>query len=97
MKARAVTVMPDLNSEDVVASQLPEDEWLRLAREMMERGELRLAIRALYLATLAHLGLRELISIARHKSNRDYQRELLRRARAREDLQEAFGESVSIF
>ena len=97
LKAQTVAVVPDLNSEDVVASQLPEDEWLKMAREMIEQGELRLAIRALYLATLAHLGLRELISIARYKSNRDYQRELRRHAAGQRDLLNAFGESVSIF
>ena len=97
LKAQAVAAVPDLNSEDVVASQLPEDEWMKLARELMEKGELRLAVRALYLATLAHLGLRELISITRYKSNRDYQRELRRRARTQEELLDAFRDSVSIF
>ena len=74
--------VPDLNEESVTADQLPEDGWLQLARELMERGELRLALRASYLAGLAHLGHRELIHLARHKSNRDYDRELHRRARA---------------
>ena len=97
LKAQAVGLAPDLNSEDVVASQLPEDEWLKMAREMMERGDLRLALRALFLAMLAHLSLRELISIARYKSNRDYQRELRRRTGGRGDLLNTFGESVSIF
>lgn len=91
------TSTPDLNSEDVVASQLPEDEWLKLGREMLERGERRLAIRAFYLATLAHLRFRELISVARHKSNRDYLRELRRRARSREEMLVAFDENVSLF
>jgi len=95
--AEAIAAAPDLNSEDVVASQLPEDAWMKLASEMIAKGEKRLAVRAFYLATLAHLGLRDLIAIARHKSNRDYQRELLRRARARAGMQEAFGQSVSIF
>ena len=40
-----------------MASQLPEDAWLKLAREMVEKGDLRLAVRAMYLAMLAHLGL----------------------------------------
>lgn len=97
LKAQAVIVAPDLNSEDIVASQLPEDEWVKMARDLMARGEFRLAIRALYLAALAHLGLRELISIARHKSNRDYQRELRRRAAGQGELLDAFGESVSAF
>ncbi|MGB8355530.1 MAG: DUF4129 domain-containing protein [Chthoniobacteraceae bacterium] len=97
VSAEPITAVPDLNSETILASQLPEDEWLKLAREMMEKGERRLAVRAFYLATLAHLGLRELIGIARYKSNRDYQRELIRRARTRIDLLEAFGQSMSVF
>ncbi|HWB58964.1 MAG TPA: DUF4129 domain-containing protein, partial [Chthoniobacteraceae bacterium] len=73
------------------------DEWMKMARDMMARGEFRLAIRALFLAMLSNLSLRELISIARYKSNRDYQRELRRRLGAQGDLPGLFGESVSIF
>jgi hypothetical protein len=63
----------------------------------MAAGDLRLALRALYLASLAHLGQRELIVIAKFKSNHDYARELRRRAQAREALLAAFGENVSEF
>ena len=89
--------VPDLADENIVASQLPEDEWLRLARELIGRGELRLALRALYLASLAHLAQRDLIRVAKFKSNRDYEQELRRRARARPELQSAFAENVSVF
>jgi len=58
---------------------------------------LRLALRAFYLAGLAHLGYRELIRIARFKSNREYEFELGRRARNREELLEAFAQSVKLF
>jgi hypothetical protein len=95
--AQPFVAVPDLRSEDVTADQLPEDGWLRLARELMDQGELRLALRASYLASLAHLGRRELISIARHKSNLDYERELRRRARSRDDLLAAFDENLSVF
>src|SRR5204863_9217135 len=70
---------PDLASEDVCAAELPEERWLDLARDLVARGEWRLAVRALYLAALAHLGSRELVRLARHKSNREYERELERR------------------
>jgi hypothetical protein len=92
-----LVAIPDLGDENVTAGQLPEDGWLKLARELSARGELRLAIRALYLAGLAHLAQRELISIARFKSNRDYDHELRRRARALTGLQSAFAENVGIF
>jgi len=88
---------PDLRSEDVVADQLPEDGWLQMARDHVERGELVLALRAAWLATLAHLGQRSLIGIARHKSNRDYERELQRRARDRQPLLSAFGDNRLAF
>jgi hypothetical protein len=89
--------VPDLRSDDVVADQLPVDEWLRLASELVQAGELRLALRASYLASLAHLGQRNLITIARHKSNGEYDRELRRRARARVELVRAFDENLRVF
>ena len=95
--AEAVAPRPDLTREDVTADQLPEDGWLQLARELMDRGELRLALRASYLAALAHLGQRELIRLAKHKSNRDYDRELRRRARALPEVVGAFDRSLLTF
>ena len=95
--AEAVAAKPDLTDENIAASQLPEDGWLRLAQEMMAAGNLRLALRALYLASLAHLAQRELISIAKFKSNLEYARELRRRARSLPDVQAAFTENVGIF
>jgi hypothetical protein len=91
------TSLPDLTAEDVAADQLPGDAWLGLAREMIERGDLRLALRAFYLAALAHLSERQFISIARYKSNRDYQRELRRRRPAETELNATFEETVGSF
>jgi hypothetical protein len=93
----AATATPDLRSEDVIANQLPEDGWLSLAREHAARGELTLALRAAWLAGLAHLGHRELIAISRHKTNRDYDRELRRRARDREPMLTAFNDNLKSF
>ena len=95
--AEAVAVRPDLNAENVTAEQLPEDGWLQLARELRASGQLRLALRASYLASLAHLGHRELICLARHKSNHDYDRELQRRARANTALLGAFDRNLDAF
>ncbi|HSI14623.1 MAG TPA: hypothetical protein VK961_21405 [Chthoniobacter sp.] len=95
--AEAASVVPDLTQETVTADQLPEDGWTRLGREMMERGELRLALRAYYLASLAHLGEREYIRLARYKSNHDYDRELQRRARGNSGLIDAFDENLLVF
>jgi hypothetical protein len=92
-----VATPPDLRSENLVADQLPEDGWRQLAREYAARGELVLALRAAWLAGLAHLGHRELIGIARYKSNREYDRELRRRARDRSHLLSAFDENLRAF
>ena len=79
------------------ADQLPGDSWMKLARELLERGELRLALRAFYLASLAHLASRNLISIARFKSNREYERELRRRGHSFPDLLSVFGDNLVSF
>jgi Domain of unknown function (DUF4129) len=97
VKEAAAIFTPDLRSEDVVADQLPEDGWLALAREHASRGDLTLALRAAWLAGLAHLGHRELIVISRHKTNRDYDRELRRRARDRAPLLSAFDQNLMTF
>src|SRR5262249_45265204 len=83
--------------ENVSAEQLPEDGWVKLARELLERGEFRLALRAFYLASLAHLAQRNLISLARFKSNRDYQRELQRRGHSFPSLVQLFADNILMF
>ena len=88
---------PDLTDHNVGADQLPEDGWTRLARDLLAQGQWRLAIRAFYLAALAHLASRHLISLAKFKSNREYERELRRRAHALPELLAGFAETVSVF
>jgi hypothetical protein len=94
--SKAAAPRPDLADENVTADLLPEEEWLALAREHLARGELRLALRAFFLAGLAHLAGREILALARHKSNRDYQAELRRKARDRPPLLEAFEQNIAI-
>lgn len=87
LTARAVAVAaPDLRDENVQAALLPADGWLALAREQAARGEWRLAWRALYLATLARLAAEGLLSLAKFKTNLDYERELRRRALSRAEI-----------
>jgi hypothetical protein len=92
-----LTGTPNLQAEDLSADQLPEDGWLDLAADMAAKGEWRLALRALYLASLAHLAQREFVRLAPSKSNHDYHVELRRRARAHPGVQEAFTETASAF
>ena len=82
----------DLSDENLLAHEVPEEEWLQLARDYIQKGELRLAVRAMYLSNLASLGQRQLITVTRSKSNRLYERELRLRSRA-DALCEAFASS----
>ncbi len=90
-------VAVDLQAEEILASQLPEDEWLQMARDLAARGEFRLALRALFLGTLAGLAGQGVISIARHKSNRDYLAEVFRRGRQHPAWPPAFGGCIALF
>jgi hypothetical protein len=95
--AAAVESAPDLEDEDTTADDLPANRWLKLARELAQKGSLRLAIRAFYLATLANLAEHELITIEKFKSNKEYELELQRRAHEKEGLLSAFSKSREIF
>lgn len=95
--SEAILPLPDIADENTAADQLPEEEWTKLGRELLARGELRLAMRAFYLASLAHLAARSLISIARFKSNREYERELRRRGHSFPELLLVFGQNISTF
>lgn len=93
----AVTASPDLTREDVKADDLSERAWLDLAKELLARGDRRLALRAMYLSSLSLLAEASLISIAKFKSNREYLLELRRRGHDRPDIPEAFGQNVGFF
>jgi hypothetical protein len=89
--------IPDLNDEQVTAADLPQDRWISLAKEFMEKGSLREALRAIYLGTLAGLAEQGILSIAKHKSNRDYRVELRRRAHGNLELHSLFEANVDLF
>jgi hypothetical protein len=95
--AEALPPTPDLTDENVSADELPDEGWIRLANELLSRGELRLALRAFYLASLAHLGERHLVTLARFKSNHEYEGELRRRAHALAAIPQLFSDNVSLF
>jgi hypothetical protein len=88
---------PDIRDEAVTPGELSGDRWHRLAGELLASGEMRLAIRALYFASIAHLAEAGLLSMDRAKSDRDYERELARRAHSRPSLLSAFSGNVSLF
>jgi hypothetical protein len=99
-KAQAVTVAaPAINlaDESLTADQLSESSWLQLADEWIEKGDCRLALRALHLAGLNYLGERNLVSIRRWKTGLEYRREVERRGRAKPDLSPVFSSNVALF
>jgi hypothetical protein len=91
----AVARTPDLTRQDITADELPANRWLELGRELMKKGDLRLALRAFYLASLSRLAEEGRITIAAFKSNREYERELSRRAHTMPELVSAFSQNVS--
>jgi hypothetical protein len=95
--AEPIQPAPDLADESVGAERLPEDGWMKLGRELLSKGDLRLAMRAFYLASLAHLAAKNLVTLAKFKSNRDYEGELRRRGHALPELPPLFSENVSVF
>jgi hypothetical protein len=92
-----VELRPDLHDESVLPNRLPSDEWARLAAEMIAAGELRLALRAFYLASLSHLAAQEVIRVAAFKSNREYLAEVRRRTRGAPGVFPAFKQNVEEF
>jgi hypothetical protein len=89
--------VPDLDDENVKADLLPSDRWIALAQSLFQEGSLRQAMRAFYLATLAHLSERGFITIRKYKSDGDYIQELGRRAHMQTDLLTNFNKQVGQF
>ncbi len=96
VESEAVSVVPDLTDDELRADELPTNRWLAMARELWAQGSVRLAMRALYLATLAHLGEQNLINIEAYKSNQEYEHELQRRAHDNPELLTAFSTVVRL-
>jgi len=93
----SLEAIPNVADESTAADQLPEHGWSKLGRELIERGEYRLAMRAFYLASLVRLSQQQLIAIARFKSNRDYENELSRRAHSYPNLRQRFSDNLRIY
>lgn len=102
-RAKAVHVAADsvtavrLDSEDLRPDSLPEKQWLELALRCLGDRNFRLALRAYYLANLAWLGRTEFIAIHSGKTNREYELELRRRARAFPEARALFAANVAAF
>jgi len=94
----SIEVQPvDVGDETVLADQLPEDSWLSMADDLLARGDLRLALRALHLAGLRMLAGHGLVRVARWKSGLEYFYELRRRSGQKPELSDAFVRNLRIF
>ncbi|MFN7922045.1 MAG: hypothetical protein U0Q16_18220 [Bryobacteraceae bacterium] len=91
----AVTV--DVTDESVLADQLEEDSWLRMADDLIAKGDYRAALRALHLSGLRFLSERRMVSIQRWKSGLEYHDELRRRSRHVPALGESFSSNLRLF
>jgi hypothetical protein len=96
LESQPVLVTPELTDDALKADALPANRWVAIAKELLEKGSVRLAMRALYLATLAHLAEHDMIKIEAYKSNLDYKRELQRRAHGNRELLTAFATVVTL-
>ena len=95
--ATVAAVVVDLRDESLTADKLPESSWLSLAQEWIDKGDLRLALRAMHLAGLSYLNGRSLVTIQRWKSGMDYSAEISRRTRMSPAIASVFGRNVGIF
>jgi hypothetical protein len=92
--ARAATSQ---DAEDMDPLRFPEQTWIELAERALAAHDFRLAMRSFYLASLGWLGRREFLQIHSGKTNREYERELRRRARAAPEARDLFARNVAAF
>jgi hypothetical protein len=95
--AAAAVAAVSLDDENVTPDRLPENQWIEMAEECLRKGDYRLALRAFYLANLAYLGRRELLTINAGKTNREYENELRRRARGAVEARDLFRANLLAF
>jgi hypothetical protein len=73
------------------------DGWLAMARDLVKKGDFRLALRAFYLASLACLARRKYLNLAKFKTTLDYDKELNRRAHSLSEVLLIFSENGRVF
>jgi hypothetical protein len=93
----AAAPLADLTDDRIDAAKVPEDRWLELAQDFIARGDLRLAVRAFYLASLSYLARHSLVNVQAAKTNRQYETELRRRTRGKTDVARLFSENARVF
>jgi len=91
-----------LDAADLSPDRLPEERWLELAARSLAEQNFRFALRAFYLANLAWLGRSEpgrspFLTIHPGKTNREYELELRRKARAFAEARDLFALNIAAF
>jgi hypothetical protein len=86
-----------LDAEELSPDRLPEEQWIELAEQCLREENYRLALRALYLANLAWLGRREILTLHAGKTNYEYEKEMRRRGRAIPESHGLFAANIAVF
>ncbi len=95
--ARPLAEPVRLDDDSLTADRLPEAGWLEMAERCLREGNLRLALRAFFLANLAWLGQEKFLAIDVGKTNREFEMELRRKARQWPEARELFSANVRAF
>ena len=93
----APSVAAPLGRDDLSPDRLPEEQWLEMAARCLGEQNFRLALRAYYLANLAWLGRTQWVAIHAGKTNREYELELRRKARAFPQVRGLFAANIAAF
>lgn len=89
--------IPDLMEKDIDATELKEEDWLKLGEDLKDRGELILALRSTFLAMLSFFHRKKYIVFERYKTNYNYLSEVAINSRNNPDLLSGFRDCIEIF
>ncbi len=89
--------IPDIMEEDLDATELKEDEWLKMGEELMARGELTLALRSIFLAILSFFHRNSYLVFERSKTNYNYLSEIAGNSDNNAHLLDSFRACIEIF
>jgi len=89
--------IPDLTKEEVDATELEENEWIRLSNELKAKGDLPCALRSAFLAILSFFHRNGYLVFERYKTNYNYLTELSGNTRDNTALVDGFRACIEIF
>jgi hypothetical protein len=89
--------IPDLMEEDIDATELKEDDWLKLGEKLRAKGELTLALRSTFLAMLSFFHRNSYLVFERYKTNYNYLSEVASNSHNNADLLSGFRACIEIF